>query len=61
MAIFFQGDIRKAPHDITNERLKALLEQEEPKAVRFFSAFVAEAVQRYRLSRVAGDGTFRRD
>lgn len=35
MAIFFQGDIRKTPHDITNERLKALLEQEAPKAVRF--------------------------
>lgn len=35
MAIFFQGDILKAPHTITNERLKALLEQEEPKAVHF--------------------------
>lgn len=37
MAIIFKGEFRKAPQDIANERLKALLEQEEPKAVRFLA------------------------
>lgn len=42
MAIIFKGDIRKAPHDITNERLKALLDEKEPKIARFLVRFWGE-------------------